>query len=244
MQKNGLRNTRIRIGQRLVVPLSDYSALDIEDLLADDSDAVIQYGRRASRPIRSVAAPEVVTSPRIVKASTASTPRTRTKPKTSSGSRVTYTIRRGDSLGKIATRYGVSVARLKSWNDLTSSRIRTGEKLVLFPNKTDSTPSSTGQVRKYRVRSGDTLSEIAVSHGVSLSELRKWNSLSGSRIRVGQRLTIRPSGSRQTVSHTVRRGDTLIEIAARYAVTVGKIKAWNGLRSNTIRIGQQLQIQQ
>jgi len=244
MQKNGLRNTRIRIGQRLVVPLSEYSAVEIEDLLADGSDAIIQYGRRASRPIRSIAAREAVTGPRVVKVSTTSERPARANPQTSSGTRVTYTIRRGDSLGKIAARYGVSIARLKAWNSLTGNRIRTGDRLILFPETTETSETSPPLVRTYRVKAGDTLSEIAISQGVSLSELRKWNSISGSRIRVGQRLTIRPSGSRQTVTHTVRRGDTLIEIAARYAVSVGNVKAWNGLRSNTIRIGQRLQIQQ
>ena len=44
------------------------------------------------------------------------------------------------------------------------------------------------------------------------------------------------------VYYTVKRGDTLSGIALKYRTSVRKIKKWNGLRSNKIRIGQKLQI--
>lgn len=47
----------------------------------------------------------------------------------------------------------------------------------------------------------------------------------------------------RAVVHIVQSGDTLTGIARRYGVTTDEIKRWNGLRSNTIRIGQRLQIQ-
>lgn len=59
------------------------------------------------------------------------------------------------------------------------------------------TPRSQPQRITYTVRRGDTLIRIAQRHGVTVSQLRQWNSIRGSTIRVGQRLTIhRPSGTR------------------------------------------------
>jgi len=50
------------------------------------------------------------------------------------------------------------------------------------------------------------------------------------------------SSQGQPLDHVVRRGDTLIGIAQQYGVSVANVKAWNNLRSNTIRIGQRLKI--
>lgn len=46
--------------------------------------------------------------------------------------RITYTIRRGDTLGGIAARYRVKVSDLKRWNNLRSDMIREGRKLVIY----------------------------------------------------------------------------------------------------------------
>lgn len=46
--------------------------------------------------------------------------------------RITYTIRRGDTLGGIAARHRVKVSDLKRWNNLKSDMIREGRKLVIY----------------------------------------------------------------------------------------------------------------
>lgn len=247
MQKNGLRSTRIGIGLRLVVPLVNYSSAPIEGL-AEASDAIIQYGQRSTRPIVSSvlaerrAASQSETPITLASLSNAPSNEPNQSPPddTAGKSRIVYEIRRGDTLGRIASRYGVSISQLQSWNNLSGTRIRTGRRLSIFSDAEPTADSREPIV--YRVRQGDTLSEIAEAHDVRLSQLRRWNNISGSRIRVGQRLTIRLNSNVESVIHTVRKGDTLIEIAGRYAVTVAKIKDWNNLRSNTIRIGKQLKI--
>jgi membrane-bound lytic murein transglycosylase D len=47
---------------------------------------------------------------------------------------VTYRVKSGDVLGKIADRYGVSVRQLREWNDLSGSFIRIGQKLLIHAN--------------------------------------------------------------------------------------------------------------
>ncbi len=50
-------------------------------------------------------------------------------PQVAKPSQLTYTVRKGDHLGAIANKHGVSVAELKKWNRLKSNRIQTGQKL-------------------------------------------------------------------------------------------------------------------
>lgn len=125
------------------------------------------------------------------------------------GSWLKYRVRRGDNLGSIARRHGVSVADLRSWNGLRSNTIHAGRVLDIQTDRPEkerpaarraaSSPkapdsSQIAQAGKnvvsYTVRPGDTLQGIASTFGVSVSDLKKWNGLRGSRIIVGQELLI------------------------------------------------------
>ncbi len=90
------------------------------------------------------------------------------------------------------------------------------------------------------MRRGDTLSEIADRHGVRQADLRRWNNLRSSTIRVGQRLTIH--GAQQATIYRVQRGDSLYVIARKHGVTIDEIKRWNSLTSSRIMPGQELKI--
>jgi membrane-bound lytic murein transglycosylase D len=105
----------------------------------------------------------------------------------------------------------------------------------------------------YRVRRGDSVTEIARRFGVGLEDLLAVNRIRDrNRISVGQVLQIpggantartSPSGETTPGVYTVRRGDTLYKIARRFGVTQGAIVALNGLRDrNQIRRGQMLYI--
>ena len=115
-----------------------------------------------------------------------------------------------------------------------------GQRLEIFTDGR-STPAPASGPITHRVQRGDTLSEIADTYNVTVSQLRQWNDIKGSNIRIGQRITVY-SAQGQPVEHVVRRGDTLIQIAQQHGVSVANIKEWNGLRSNTIRVGQRLKI--
>lgn len=101
----------------------------------------------------------------------------------------THVVRRGENLSVIAKRYGTTVARLKSLNGLKKTVIYPGQVIVVRPGTSRSTPVATNGV--YRVRSGDTLSEIAKANGVSVAQIKKLNGLESDLIRVGQRLRVR-----------------------------------------------------
>jgi LysM repeat protein len=93
----------------------------------------------------------------------------------------------------------------------------------------------------YVVRAGDTLYSLANRYGTTVQQIKADNGLTSDYIYVGQRLQIcqSPSGC---VGHVVQPGDTLYSLANRYGTTVDKIKQDNGLSSDTIYVGQTLQI--
>ncbi len=113
----------------------------------------------------------------------------------------TYRVQRGDSLFVIAKRYGVDVDTLRAWNGLAGNRLKVGQQLMIqgksVPGtviaKADSpTASSDKGLVHYRVRTGDTVGEIAQRNNMTTTELRRLNQLSTrSVIRAGQTLKIR-----------------------------------------------------
>ncbi len=99
----------------------------------------------------------------------------------------------------------------------------------------------------YRVRRGDSLLVIAHRFGTSVRQLRNLNDLSGSLIRVGQRLRVTRdskdvTGTGDVKWYRVRRGDSLWSIAQRFRVSVQDLKILNNLRSSLIRVGRMLMI--
>lgn len=83
------------------------------------------------------------------------------------------------------------------------------------------------RIATYKVRPGDTLSEIAQSFGVSVSTIRWANDIPrGKTIQIGQELVILPVSG---VRHIVKRGDTLAKIATKYDGNVGDISNFNDI---------------
>jgi len=117
-----------------------------------------------------------------------------------------HVIKRGESLGLIATKYHTSVSALKQTNDIRGNLIREGQSLLIPSSKQpqkhytlslDSRrykglkKSGDGKNHIYTVRRGDTLWDIGRHYGVSLKELYSWNGLhSRSILRPGKKLNL------------------------------------------------------
>jgi peptidoglycan lytic transglycosylase D len=89
-----------------------------------------------------------------------------------------YTIRKGDSLSKIATQFHVSVGDLREWNHLSSNRLTAGKKLIVTtPSQNAPSSASTESPKKiiHRVRSGETLVKIAMAYNTTVDAILSWN---------------------------------------------------------------------
>ena len=146
-----------------------------------------------------------------------------------------YVVVSGDNLYNIALKYGVSVVDIINLNNLSSTVVIPGQ-VLLIPNKGSTT---------YTVKRGDTLYGIASSYGVSVDEIKSLNNLTSNTLSIGQELLIPTSNTITETNYevyTVVSGDTLYGIANKYGVSVDDIKTLNNLTSNTLSIGQRLQI--
>jgi len=117
---------------------------------------------------------------------------------------VEYIVQRGDNLGSIAKRNGVEVSDLKEWNDLSDNNIQLGAKLIV--NKklvadsdvavADKTTKKDKVSKKqaedhYYVKKGDSLFSIAKKYpGITISDIKKWNGISGNELKPGMKLKI------------------------------------------------------
>lgn len=158
---------------------------------------------------------------------------------------VVRVVRHGDCLSEIAVEYDVSVDQLQSWNKLSGDRIYEGQRLVVKNASSKRTVKSSGPRRsQYRVKSGDTLSDIAARHSVDLDDLISNNpGIDADHIAEGQQLSLPSEVGGRYVSHSVRRGETLSDIARRYMVSVRDILRWNdGVRPQALSVRQPIKV--
>ncbi|CAD2072126.1 LysM peptidoglycan-binding domain-containing protein [Phocicoccus pinnipedialis] len=96
----------------------------------------------------------------------------------------------------------------------------------------------------HKVKSGDTLSAIAVDYNTTVKALKKENKLSSDLILTGQELKIdEVEVKEETKTHKVKSGDTVAKIANKYEVNVSDVVAWNDLESaDLIFVGQVLNV--
>ncbi|MCL2309271.1 MAG: LysM peptidoglycan-binding domain-containing protein [Proteobacteria bacterium] len=133
-----------------------------------------------------------------------------------------YKVQKGDTLGRIASRYRVSVRDLMRWNDLANAKaLRVGQSLLVSGGVSHNIPTQVAAKQTaekpsparaggdeprevaynkgqyYKVQKGDTLFNIAPRYNVSVDDLKRWNNLKkASALQAGQ--TIRISGSVDT----------------------------------------------
>lgn len=143
-------------------------------------------------------------------------------PPTKNHVKLTYVIKSGDNLGYIAEWYSVSVSNLKHWNSIRGSKIRVGQKLKVYVHKS--------KVDKYKSVNTMTFAQKQASIGKKVEEKAVQ--------------TIEPLKTGEYELYTVKRGDTIWEIAKQFPnVTETEIMSWNNITNAAkISVGQQLKI--
>jgi membrane-bound lytic murein transglycosylase D len=173
---------------------------------------------------------------------------------------VTYKVRRGDTMGKIADNFGVELASLKKWNKKAKHGVKVGESLKVYASAdydgSSSDQAEEGTPRFHTVRQGETLSSIARLFGTTAAQVSAWNGdMAASELQAGQEIKVfaanktpskgdRVSASKKhhKVTYRVKHGDNLSDIADKYGVTVSDLKTANHLHSNVLQSGKKLVI--
>jgi membrane-bound lytic murein transglycosylase D len=179
-------------------------------------------------------------------------------------------IRPGQTLGIWVPQ--AKVASLKDFDLLSFSqkeKMRTGDLTDYSQGNSSNGPgvvvSPSQNWTQHEVEQGESLDRIARNYGVTIADLKNWNRLKGTRIQPGQVLDIfglpdartkliatpalkkRPpkavsSNTPAGLSHKVKKGETLYEIARKYSVQPRILMAYNNLRGTRLRVGQVLRI--
>ena len=179
-----------------------------------------------------------------------------------------HTVRKGETLGGISSKYGVSLTNLKKWNGLKSNNIAMGKKLKIVSTEnvavaavqkpktipavskdtlSQSKVKNTDALQEYVVAKGDNLNGIAKKFDVTSEELKDWNNMENDNILVGSKLIISnpknaPTDSLSFNEYVVAKGDNLNTIAKKFNVSAEDIKKWNDLDTEALKYGTTLKI--
>lgn len=202
-----------------------------------------------------------------------------------------YTVKRGDNLSEISSKNNVTVAELKKWNKLKKNTVNAGQKLKIefetnvmvadrsaAKKKTAEPKMAEPKIIEpkatendlYVVQKGDNLTAIAEKNKVTIDQLKEWNNIENSEIKIGQKLTIQaPAEETAAVAvvekevkkeiinrdnskernynkermYVVQKGDSLFSIAKKHpGITVAEIKKWNNIDNENIKPGMKLKI--
>lgn len=161
----------------------------------------------------------------------------------------TYTIKRGDNLGAIADKYGVSVADLKRWNNLRSTRINAGQRLKIQKTVIVQTPVKQEEaIAAKETKAKDTI-KAPVTEAVAKAETATAANAESEETKTAVAAKepakkIREYTYEEERLYIVQKGDSLFSIAKKHpGVTVENLKNWNKIQGESIQPGQKLRIQ-
>ena len=205
-------------------------------------------------------------------------------------SKQTHKVKPGETLSGIAEKYHTTSANIRRLNGISGSKIKPGSVLIVkvtekevpvktsaktevTENKTTIEPTenedaastkTTASRKTHKVRKGETLSSIATKFGVTITQLKRWNKLSTTRVKPGTYLTVMVT-EKKTVAeettpqkvqadnqteittinstektHVVAKGETLYTIAKSHNISALQIKEWNNMPDNLVHEGETL----
>lgn len=185
---------------------------------------------------------------------------------TTTTSRITYKVKKGDTLGKIASRYHVTINQIKSWNNLRSSNIKIGQRLIIQQRTTTRTPTTTSSSTSSSSQSGtattaptpsstdttavkkDTTSAQAAdstsapSTGASEATEKAAADVKAEIEQADKKAAEQKAAEPEYTVYVVKKGDTLSAIAKRNGLTIKDITSYNNNISTNIKIGQRIKI--
>ncbi|WP_136667167.1 LysM peptidoglycan-binding domain-containing protein [Flavobacterium sp. H122] len=131
-----------------------------------------------------------------------------------------HTVRRGESLGKIAEKYNVSITDVKKWNRLKSSNVNLGAKLKIVYNENNAVAANAKQEAEPKV-----IAETSTKESKTKPEA------------VTEKETA-------VAEHTVQQGESLFVIAKKYRLYVSDLKKWNNIENGVVKEGDVLKLKE
>lgn len=168
----------------------------------------------------------------------------------SSGGKI-YRVKRGDTLGSVAKKYGVTVNQIKRWNNLRSNSLVVGKRLIVS-NPVKAQPAVTKKEDSSSTNnSKPTTTQTSQSESSSVLADYFENQKQKQQIISTDSTEVSPNEERgkglydanaSTIYHKVKIGETMTSISKKYGVSVADIRKWNKLPSNVAKVGQRLLI--
>ncbi|GAA5521668.1 endolytic peptidoglycan transglycosylase RlpA [Fodinibius salicampi] len=176
---------------------------------------------------------------------------------------VLHTVKDNETLFSISKQYNVTIAELKSWNNLESNNLNIGQELTIYPSESSedgeqsiTTEEDTQTNTYYTVKNNDSLFKIARDHEMTVDQLKELNNLSSNTIRVGQQLTVRATSSTPSVSsaasssaqgqfinHRISGSTSISELIEEFEMDEEEFRALNpDITSSTLRSGQEVTV--
>lgn len=156
-----------------------------------------------------------------------------------------YTVKRGDTLYSIASRYNTTVAELKRLNNLQSDTLTIGQ--ILKISEIETPPITNYET--YIVKKGDSLYSIAQMFNTTVDTIKSINNLTSNSLMIGQQLQVPKTSQdeeefpeKDYTYYTVVKGDSLWSIAKRYGISVDDLIKLNDLTDINLKIGDVLKV--
>lgn len=228
-----LKKNHLKYAEAVVRAVLDYIGYGENVYIVKKGDSLWTIANKYSITVEELKAANDLKNNLLTIGQTLKIPTTAPQP---TGEYTVYTVKSGDSLWDIANKYNTSVDTLIDYNNLATTSLSVGQKL-LIPTTTEENNYST-----YTVAKGDSLYTIASKFDATADNLKKINNLTTNTLMIGQILKVPSTSSEKTSYNTykVSSGDSLYTIAQKYNTSVNELMSINNLSSNLLSIGQQI----
>ena len=223
-QANNLSSNLLSVGQNLYIPTKE-TDVTTGEYVVEKGDTLYKIAQKFETTVDNLKSINNLTTDSLAIGQILKVPTENASIDTN-----TYTVKSGDTLYDIASKYNTTVDEIKSLNNLTSNTLSIGQVLKV---------PSQSSTNTYIVKSGDTLYGIANKYNTTVDKLKKLNNLTSNTLSIGQELKL-PISSSENVVYTVKAGDTLYSIAREFGTTVSAITSLNNLDTTVLSVGQKL----
>jgi LysM repeat protein len=161
---------------------------------------------------------------------------------------IIHRVEQKETLFSISRRYGVALISVVENNPNAGSGLEIGQFVKVPYNPNNRTKTREGTI--HRVGPKETLYSISKQYGVTVDEIKSWNTLTSNGLNLGQELLIKDKiqekkvvsskipDSKEINTHTVTAAETMYAISRKYGVTIQQLKEWNQLTSTDLKPGQ------